>query len=148
MPAEWNAEPRQDLTWNPTVAEWGKSVSDRQPAIEASPDLDTWRNIDTDAPGVFAGLRVGAAHDAAPDEATGVHMSCVSPTTQHVKVGESTAIVQRRTDCPGDWYLTEIDLRDESGDFSVYLQIKQPDGKDWAPQILRSVTVSHPPKSS
>jgi hypothetical protein len=33
-----------------------------------------------------------------------------------------------------------------SGAFSVYLQIKQPDGEDWAPRILGSVEV-HPERA-
>jgi eukaryotic-like serine/threonine-protein kinase len=142
VPVEWAGERQDARTWDPALVQLADQDTGQQPAVEVSPDLDTWRNIDTTTPGVFAGFRTGAEHEPAPEQAD-VHMTCVAPTTERVTVGERQAVVARRTSCPGKWTLTEIDLRDEADDFSVYLQIKQPDGVDWAPRILRTVQV-HP----
>jgi hypothetical protein len=142
VPVEWAGERQDTRTWDPSLVELAEGSTGLQPAVEVSPDLDRWRNIDTTMPGVFAGFRTGAEHEPAPERAD-VHMACVSPKTERVTVGERQALVSRRTNCPGKWTLTEIDLRDETDDYSVYLQIKQPDGVDWAPRILQTVQV-HP----
>jgi hypothetical protein len=136
VPGAW-AHQLRDAGWNPQVL---RLPAGRAPGLVVGSDLTTWSDPASAVPGVFAGasraLRGGAP--ALPD-----HSTCVREPDRRYSLGSRTATVQRWTRCGGTRIsFSEALMTPSTGDYGIYVQIRQVDGTDHTEEILRRVRTS------
>ncbi|MFC8616942.1 serine/threonine-protein kinase [Micromonospora purpureochromogenes] len=135
VPAAWAKQVRGS-GWNPQSI---RLPAGRAPGLVVGSDLAQWSDPTNAIPGVFVGasraLRSGAP--VLPD-----HSTCLREPDRPYRTGFPTA-VQRWTHCGGTTIsFTEALLTPPTGDYGIYVQIRQVDGVDRTEEILRGVRTS------
>ncbi|MGX6604986.1 serine/threonine-protein kinase [Micromonosporaceae bacterium Da 78-11] len=133
VPAAWAKQVRGS-GWNPRAV---RLPAGRAPGLVVAPDLTAWSDPTSAVPGVFVGasraMRDGGV--ALPD-----HSTCVREPDQQFSQDSRTAVAQRWTGCGGTTIsFTEALITPATGDYGIYVQIRQVDGIDNTEFILRGV---------
>ncbi|TWG13197.1 serine/threonine protein kinase [Micromonospora palomenae] len=136
VPAAWAGQVR-DSGWNPQSI---RLPAGRAPGLVVGADLAAWSDPTTAVPGVFVGASraLRGATPALPD-----HSTCAPEPDRQYRTGSTTAAVQRWTRCGGTTIsFTEALITPSTGDYGIYVQIRQVDGVDHTEEILRGVWTS------
>ena len=136
VPEAWAKQVRGS-GWNPRSI---RLPAGSAPGLVVGPDLAAWSDPASAVPGVFVGasraLRRGTP--VLPD-----HSTCVREPDRTYGLGSRTATVQRWTRCAGTSIsFTEALVTPSTGDYGVYVQIRQIDGTDHTEEILRGLRTS------
>ncbi|WP_436533170.1 serine/threonine-protein kinase [Actinoplanes sp. HUAS TT8] len=136
VPAVW-AEQVRGTGWNPATL---SLPGGHAPGLVVGTDLSAWEDPANPVPGVFAGLSpaLRGTAPALPD-----HSTCVRRPDPHPDLGNRTAVVQRWTGCGGTGIsFTEALITPATGDYGLYVQIRQVGDTDHTEAILREVRTS------
>jgi hypothetical protein len=136
VPAPW-AQQVRDSGWNPRSI---RLPPGRAPGLVVGPDLAAWPDPASPVPGVFVGAS-RALRDATP--ALPDHSTCAREPDRQYRLGSRTATVQRWTGCGGTGIsFSEALITPSTGDYGIYVQIRQINGTDHTEEILRGVRTS------
>ncbi|GLW33696.1 serine/threonine-protein kinase [Actinoplanes regularis] len=133
VPAAWAKQVR-GTGWNPRTL---RLADGRAPGLVVGTDLTAWDDPASPVPGVFAGVSpaLRGATPALPD-----HSTCTRQPDPRPNLGTRTAVVRRWTGCGGTSVsFTEALITPPTGDYGLYVQIRQVDGTDHTEAILRDV---------
>ncbi|MDG4832932.1 serine/threonine-protein kinase [Solwaraspora sp. WMMD1047] len=133
VPAAW-AKQIRDAGWNPESI---RLPAGRTPGLVVGTDLTAWSDPNTAVPGVFVGASRALTEvtPALPD-----HSGCAREPVRRYDLDSWTVVAQRWTGCGGTAIsFTEALLTPVTGDYGLYVQIRQVDGTDHTEEILRGV---------
>ncbi|MBQ0896101.1 serine/threonine protein kinase [Micromonospora sp. U56] len=136
VPAAWAGQVRGS-GWNPQSI---RLPAGRAPGLVVGADLAVWSDPTKAIPGVFVGASraLRGRTPALPD-----HSTCVREPDRRYSTGARTTAVQHWTRCGGTMIsFTEALMTPSTGDYGVYVQIRQVDGVDRTDEILRGVWTS------
>lgn len=142
VPKAWPKQP--DETWEPNTV----NLQDAQPrpVLRATPDKAAFLG-DGKGPGVFIGVTTDVRDGQLPPPSAAAHPQCTKAAPENYTSPDKalSGTITRFTDCQvGTPSVTEVGLRNKTGEFGLWIRVKETDDRKATNDILDSLKVTGP----